>query len=179
MNKALTGGVVVALVLSGLAFFSAPSNTVTERVIERVGASVGPEHYELQYFTEGFIVGSPNTDVASSTDDAATVASNALLDCDIPYVQYTPNLSTTITTQASTSQPFSSLKVGEVCQQLWFNASSTSGTITFAAGTGVDLQDNEDSADLAIPAGGSARFTWTKKSDNDILLIMEEWLKAD
>jgi len=170
MNKALTGGVVVAIVLSGLAFFSAPSNTITERVIERVGASVGPEHTETQYFDGGFTTG--GYVATSSTGNTVLTASE--INPNKSFISFTANLdATTVTLPASTSAPFRNLAVGEGFSVLVYSATTTAGiTYTWTAGTGIDLQ--EDEGETVVQNGLEVgRLHFVKKADTDIIAWYE------
>jgi len=172
MNKFLTAGVAVAVVLSGLAFFGIEDGLDGRDGRDgRTGAQVGPDHYDTQYFQAGAVFGGK---VATSSGEDATVTVDArVIDQDLSYVSYTPNIDQTITTQASTSAPFRNLKVGESFSQLFYNAStSASATITFAAGTGIDLQEDEGET-VVLNGLEVARLTYVKKADTDIIMWVE------
>ena len=74
---------------------------------------------------------------------------------------------------ASSSAPFSDLKVGQSLSVYYYNASTTAAaTATFAAGAGVDLQ--EDEGETVIVNGLEvARLTFLKKVDTDIIMWVE------
>jgi hypothetical protein len=142
-----------------------------------LGASPGPDHTETQYFLNNFTVGDGSV---ATTSDAATYTLTAReMDIDAPYVSWTANVNTTLTTMASTSAPFSGMRTGEMFEQIWYNASTTAAaTITFAAGTGVDLQEDEGGT-VIVNGLETARLTYIKKADTDIALIVEPYQVGD
>lgn len=181
MNKALTGGVVLAVVLSGLAFFSAPSDTITERVVERVGAVVGPEYQETQNFRAGFTVGNQNTDYATTSTASAYTLTALEVDTDIPYVAWNAGLNVTLTLPNATSAPFTKLRVGESFEQLWYSSTSTTATtITFAenAGNGVDLQEDEGGS-VILNGLETGRITYIKTGASAVSVIVEPYQVGD
>jgi len=154
---------VVALVLalgaSGAAGPQGPAGPV--------GGPAGPDHYDTEYFYKNVVVG--NGSVATTSTAATYVITTREMDVDTPYVSWLPNVNTTLTTMASTSAPFSGLKTGQSFEQIWYNASTTAGaTITFAAGTGVDLQEDEGGT-VVVNGLETARITYIKKADTDTL----------
>ena len=174
-DKVLWGIAIVALVLGVSSFFS--PNKVTETIRETVAASAGPDHYNTQYFHENFVVGDGS--VATSSTAATYTLTTREMDIDVPYVSWTPNVNTTLTTMASTSAPFSGLKVGQSFEQIWYNASTTAAaTITFAAGPGVDLQEDEGGT-VIVNGLETARITYIKKADTDIAVIVEPYQVGD
>lgn len=181
MNKEviLTIGVIISVVLSGMAFFATPEvqDRVVERVIERVGASASPEHLETQYFKAGYSVGD-GAFATSSTASSYTLTAQEV-DLDVPYVSWNVGVNTTLTTMASTSAPFSRMRIGESFEQLWYNASTSgSATMTFGAGTGVDLQEDEGGT-VIVNGLETARVTYIKKADTDIAVIVEPYQVGD
>jgi len=84
MNKYLTGGVVLALVLSGLAFFGSDGIDGRDGRDGSVGARSGPEVYDTNYFFENFYTGNGNT--ATTSDVAAATVTSQWIDCDVPYL---------------------------------------------------------------------------------------------
>lgn len=180
MEKATVGGVVVAIVLSGIAFFSQPEEVTrtVERVVEReVGVAAGPEKTGTQYFRAGFTVG--NSAFATSSTASAYTLTSEEVDADVPFVSWNAGANISVTLPASTSAPFVGLRAGESFEQLWYNAtSSTATTITFAAGTGVDLQEDEGGT-VVVNGLEAARVTYVKKEDGDVLAIVEPYQVGD
>lgn len=172
MNKALTGGVIVAVVLSGLAFFTQPDQVTKtiERVVEKqVGAQVSPEHLETQYFDGGFTKG--GYVATSSTGNTVLTASE--IDADVNFLSFTANVNQTVTLPASTTAPFRNLAVGEGFSVLVYSATTTAGaTMTWTAGTGIDLQ--EDEGETVVQNGLEVgRLHFVKKADTDIIAWYE------
>ena len=177
-DKIVTGGVIIALALSGLAFFGGTDGIDgIDGRDGRVGAQSGPDHYSTQYFQDNFYVGDGS--YATTSDVAAATLTAVELDCDVSYVSFNAGLNITLTTQASTSQPFKNMRVGQSCSTLFYSATTTAATtITFAAGTGVDLQEDEGGT-VIVNGLESARLTYVKKADTDILLVVEPYQVGD
>lgn len=166
----------VLFVVALVGWFTPVGQNVVERV---VGAAVGPEFFGTQNFRANFTVGGGNTHYATSSTAATFTLTRASVDFDVPFVSWTPNVNTTLTTMASTSHPFSGMKAGESFEQLWYNASTTAAaTITFAAGTGVDLQEDEGGS-VIVNGLETARVTYLKKADTDIAVIVEPYQVGD
>lgn len=137
------------------------------------GASSGPDHYQHNRFYEGISVG------GESYATSSTAATYTLTGTEFPanrkysYVSWTANVNTTLSSVASTSAPFTDMKVGESFSQYWYNASTTAAsTITFAAGTGVDLQEDEGET-VVLNGLEVARVNYLKKADTDIIMWVE------
>jgi len=175
--------VALTLVLSVSAVYALTVNMSVDELKQLTsndtfGAMASPDHYQRQYFHAGYQSGGS---VYSTSSTAATFTLlSANFDGDVTYVDWTPNVSTTITTMASTSMYWLGETPGDE-RSYWFrNASSTAtASITFAAGTGVDLQDNEDSADLALLGLDLMKLTFIRKADSDVLLVLDEYTEAD
>jgi hypothetical protein len=175
---------LIGLVLAGvvgvlfLLHLGAPhgGTTVVEKIL---GGSAGPTHTETQEFLANFLVGGGNSHYATSSTATAFTLTTRSIDTDVPFVSWTANQNTTLTTMASTSAPFVSLQAGQSFEQLWYNASTTAAaTITFAAGTGVDLQEDEGGT-VILNGLETARVTYLKKADTDIAVIVEPYQVGD
>lgn len=136
-----------------------------------LGANPGPDFFEHLVFKRGFTTG--GTVVATTTAEAAVTMTSATLRPDVTYISWLANVNATVTSMASTSAPFVNLAVGEKLEVIVYAASTTAAsTITWAAGTGVDLQ--EDEGETVIQNGlEAARLTFVKKADTDILMWVE------
>lgn len=175
-NKLVLGGVIVALLMSGVALMS--SNTVVERTIEKaVGAFSGPNIYNRVVFNAGFQSGG-STLATSSTASTYTLLS-AELDQDVTYISWNAGLNVTLTTMASTSMDFVGNVTGDKRVYDFYSATTTAATtITFAAGTGVDMQ--EDEGETVIVNGlEAARLTFIRKADSDVLFEVEVFQVGD
>lgn len=168
----VAGAVVLSLVLGALIYTGTPGPQGPQGD-PGVGAASGPEHYVHQRFYSGASFGD-ETYATSSTAAAYTLTTTEFPDNRrYGYVSWTPNVSTTLTTMASTSAPLSNLKTGEYYTVLFYNASSTAAaTATFAAGTGVDLQEDEGET-VVVNGLEIARLTFLKKADTDVILWVE------
>lgn len=167
--------VVVAIIAAAGFFYPVP---VVQNVKDTLGALVGPNIFDHLTLRQSFTKG--GTVVATSSTAATFTLTTNELRKEVSYISWTPNVSTTLTTMASTSAPLTDLKSGESFEVYLHNASSTAAaTITLAAGTGIDLQDNEDSADLAIAGLDVAKLTFIKKPNTDVMLIVDEFTEAD
>lgn len=170
----------LAVVLVLGVVFPIGGKSVVERVTQ-VGAQVGPENFETQFFRTNFTVGGKGSHVATTSTDtlSAYTLTTSIVDTDIPFVSFNNGINITLTTMASTSAPFNQMAVGESFEQIWYAATSTAGaTITFAAGTGVDLQEDEGGT-VILNGLETARVTYLKKVDTDIAVIVEPYQVGD
>lgn len=143
-----------------------------------VGAQSGQVQDSRQTFARGFQYGCPRY-ATTSTAATFTLTKKEVVG-DRCYIDWLPNVNTTLTTMATTTMDWLGKTPGDTRSFILRNASSTAAaTITLAAGTGVDFQKNEDTADLAIVGEGLAELTFIRKADSDVLMIMNEWAEAD
>ena len=143
-----------------------------------LGANPGPTKTERQYFLAGYQSGGER--YATTTTAATYTLVNAEFNGNKTYIDWNTGINTTLTTMASTSMDWLGYAAGDE-RSYWFRSATTTAatTITFAAGTGVDLQKNEDTADLAVNGLDVAKLTFIRKADTDVLLIMTEYIEAD
>ena len=176
---------VLAIGAATLAYIgNAPKVVVEGNYIEAPGEQIfggaGPDHYFRENFFAGLTRGG---DVLATSSTASTYTlTPAEIDGDVYYISWTPNLNITVTLPATTTAAFNEIigkDVGMTREYILYNASSTSGTITLAAGTGIDLQKNEDTANLATAALSVTKLTFIRKADTDVLVIMDQWDVAD
>ena len=146
-----------------------------------LGAVSGPDSYQWMNFHAGFQSG------GKSLATSSTAATYTLASKDIPtettWLQWTVNVNTTVTTMSSSSAAMINMgipTIGDTRVVYLYNASSTAAaSLTLAAGTGVDLQQNEDNADLAILGLDVAKLTFIRKPNTDVMLILDEFTTAD
>tara|TARA_Y100000310_G_C20549144_1_gene747151 strand:- start:572 stop:1114 length:543 start_codon:yes stop_codon:yes gene_type:complete len=174
MNKiTIISGIVIIALSVGISAYVGPTERVTERVVEQVGAQSGPDHFETQRFFEGFRTGFNSVATSTAGGVSSITAISQIINCDNPYVSWTANLNQTVTLQASTSPPFSGMRAGESCSILVYSATTTAATtITWAAGTGIDLQEDEG-ATVVQNGLEIARLTFVKKADTDVIAWVE------
>ena len=146
-----------------------------------LGAVSGPDIFQKMFFHAGFQSGGTEQ-ATTSTASAYTLVTGDILP-ETTWLAWTPNVNTTITTMATTTVAMDNLnipKVGDV-REIWlYNASTTvASSITIAAGTGVDLQKNEDTADLATAGTSMTKLTFIRKPDTDVALILDQFDVAD
>lgn len=163
-------GVVVVAIIAIVGWFNpSVTETVKERITE-VGAVVGPDIYDHMTFNQSFTKG--GTQVATSSSGNVTISTSELRD-EVSYISWTVNVDGTMTTMASSAAPFSNLKTGESLEVYLYNAStSASAALTVAAGTGVDLQEDEGET-VVVNGLEMARLTFIKKADTDVALWVE------
>jgi len=157
--------VVVALGATGISGPQGPQGPA--------GGAAGPDKYNHQRFLGNFSVGD-QVYATSSTATAYTLTTAELpADRETSLLSWTVNVNTTLTTMASTSAPLVGLKTGESYSMYFYNASTTAAaTATFAAGTGVDLQENEGGT-VIVNGLELAKLTFLKKADTDVILLVE------
>lgn len=108
---------------------------------------------------------------ATTTGTAVTLKQSDILAYDT--VLMTPIVgATTVTFPASSTLTSFVPSAGDMQAQCWVNASSTSAiTITFAEGTGINIQVASSTTNLGFPAiqpGGTACFNFVRKTNTDI-----------
>ncbi len=181
-EKLIIGGVILALLIGGMAFSQTDSvdvnviaNNVYTAVVDKLGANSGPDHYQKQYFFDGFESGGVGTSQASTTLAVSTTLQISDWGTNQTYIEYTPTIgAVTLTTVASTTFPIGAQRGSQ--RELWlYNATTTTdgaSVITLAAGTGIDLQ--EDTGQVVTFAGlEGMRVTFIRKADSDILMFVE------
>jgi len=169
MNKSLKILSVAVLVIIAIAGgYSFPK---VQTVVSNLGAFPGPEIYDHLNFNQSFTKG--GTAVATTSNVSAATLTSGELRKEVSYITWLANLDVTATTMASTSAPFKELAVGEQLEVVVYSSTTTAATtITWAAGTGVDLQEDEGAT--VIQNGLEvARLTFVKKADTDILMWVE------
>lgn len=150
---------------------------VMERGGDAVGAVAGADFFERMTFYKNFVAG--GTTFSTTSDVSAHTLTTTEIDFDDSLVKWTPNVDITVTTMASSAAPLNGLAVGESVEQLWYNAStSAAAAITFAAGTGVDLQEDEGGT-VVVNGLEMARLTYIKKPSTDIALVVEPYQVGD
>lgn len=171
MNK-IIGVALVAIVVIAIGGYMFPN--VPAKVL---GSVVGPDIFDHVTFHQNVTMG--GTQVATSSTAATYTLTTNELRKEVSYISWTVNVDTTLTTMASTSAPLSNLRTGESFSVYFFNASTTdAATATFAAGTGVDLQ--EDEGETVIVNGNEiARLTFVKKANTDVVFWVEVGQEGD
>jgi len=172
MKKIILPIAIVAILLVAIGGWFAPA-----AIQESLGAIAGPD-----IFSDVRIHGTL-TSGGRAMATSSTAATYTLTRAEIaPYnlITWTPNVNTTLTLPATSTITDLVPNAGDVREILIYNASTTAAaTITLAAGTGIDLQKNEDTADLAINGLDWAKLTFIRQADSDITVIMDEWIEAD
>ena len=171
MKNYIVGSIaVIALIFSlvAIAKDSKVVNTVREIA---VGGSAGPTHYNRQNFQAGYQSG--GTTMATTTTAATYTLLQDEFDQDVSYIEWNTGINTTLTTMASTSMDFLGNTAGDKRVYDFYSATSTTAaTITFSAGTGVDLQSSE-AGSLIINGLEHGRLTFIRKSDSDVIVLVE------
>ena len=153
---------------------------VADIVIPSLGAAAGPDHYFHNRFISNYSVGGQNY-ATSSIGAAYTLTTLELpADRETGYISWTVNIENiTLTTMASSSAPLADLKIGESYSTYLYSATSTAAsTITLAAGTGVDLQEDE-AGSVVVNGLELSKLTFLKKADTDVILLVEPYQVAD
>jgi len=144
-----------------------------------LGANPGPEKTERQYFLAGYQSGGEK--YATSTTAATYTLVNAEFNGNTTYIDWNTGIDTTLTTMASTSMDWLGYFAGDE-RSYWFRSATTTAatTITFAAGTGVDIQFGDATGDdLVIDGLDIAKLTFIRKADSDVLLLMTKYTEGD
>ena len=160
--------------------YEAEGNAPAE-INENYAAMPGGDIYQRINMHAGYQYGG-SVYATSSTASSYTLVATEFKD-DIYYIDWTPNVNTTLTLMATTSADIEALNIpnaGDTREYILANASSTAAaSITLAAGTGIDLQYDEDSANLAIVGLDAAKLTFIRKPNTDVLVLLTEFTEAD
>lgn len=143
---------------------------------DKVGASI--EHTQREFFRQSLTTGG---NLATSSTAATFTITNKELLPGTNVIQWTPNVSNTLTFGATSSKILVP-KIGDVANVYFLNASSTAGaTITFAAAdTNLDLQMAEATGgDLVLSGLDWAKLTFIRTSAAKVALIFDEMTEAD
>lgn len=177
MKNALIAAAVAVVVVVLAFMFVKPVQQVTNQV----GASTGPDHYNLEQFFGGVLLGNVN---ATSTPISMTLRTSDLAGKDT--VLMTPTIgSITVTFPASSTAASWLPTAGQRQRTCFQNATSTAAaTIVFAAGTGIDLETASSTpSDLTLVGGNTACFDFIRgiktASKFDITAAMVEYNDGD
>ena|SRR3990167_1974798 len=171
MNKTLGIALVVIFVIATAGAYLYP------KVTQPFGSNPSPEFFNHLEFRQGYTKG--GTAIATSSTAATYTLTTKELRREVSYLSWTVNVNTTLTTMASTSAPFAGMQTGDSFSVYFYNASTTAGaTATFAAGTGVDLQESEGGT-VIINGLEMSRLTFVKKADTDIAAVVEGFQVGD
>ena len=169
MNKTnlITIGALVFAVIAlsvGLLVRAPVVNVQIEPTSVPMGGAAGTEHYFLETFHSGLIVGGEIR--ATSTND--TTATFLASDFDVEkIVNFTPNITgITATLPASSTMPWFLPIAGQHKEILLCNATTTAGiSFTLAAGAGTTLLNA--SSTTAILSGDCATLDFYRKATKD------------
>lgn len=158
--------------------FDLPIGEVVDKVVNEVetklGALVGPNLFDHIDFNQSFTKGGQ---VTATTSTASTyILTTDELRKEVSYIDWDADEAITVTTMASTSAPFLGLAKGDVLDVILYNSGDS--TMTFAAGTGIDIQEETGGA-LTVATLEMARLTAVKKDDTDILLLLDVYQVGD
>ena len=150
-------------------------------VAPKLGASPGPDIFQWVNLRAGFQHGGT---VYATTSTAATYTlTTTELGKENYYLSWLPNVNTTLTTMATNTAAMRNMDIplaGDTRAFWLYNASTTvASTITIAAGTGVDLQKNEDTANLATAGTSMTKLIFIRKADKDVMLILDQYDVGD
>jgi hypothetical protein len=147
------------------------------------GAVTGPDYYNTLNLYGGVMYG--NTNATSSVTTGTMKVSDV---AGYSTVLLTPTgaaATKTLTFFASSTAPSWLPKAGNMQETCFYNGTTTAATtITFAAGTGIDLETASSSpTDLVLLAGNTACFKFIRQTATattfDISALMTEFTNAD
>lgn len=140
----------------------------------KLGAVTGPDVNFHSYFNAGLTRGG-----YVATSSTATTYTTVAKDFTggPTYIAWTPNINTTISLSSTSTQPYLN-QIGDTADVVWKNASTTSGTITFAAkDANVDLQNA--SSTLVLQAKQWAMMTYVKTGTYSVAILFRRMIEAD
>jgi hypothetical protein len=163
-------GLVAVIVVVWLGVSYPKGNSVIQQI---VGGAAGPTVYDHQYFLSGATFGGR---VATTSGLVSAYTTEAKDFAQTPtYISWTPNLALTVTITATSTFPYVP-NVGDVAVIYVRNATTTAGTITWAAGSGLTLTKSEDDAANTTAYTATAKFTIIRTSTLTSTIIQENIL---
>jgi len=170
----LTVAVLIIIAIGGYSF---PKG---ETVVEKLGASSGPEHFDRQSFRSGSTDGGR---VATTSPEGATAYTTASKDFNgtPTYIDWLPNNNITVSISGTSTHQYIP-NIGDVATVYLRNASTTAAsTITLAAvDGGVDLQYTEATGgDLVLNGLDFGSLTLIRESANLVTVLFNEFTEAD
>jgi len=158
-------------------YIEAPGEEGAPVFEEALGALSGPDVYSYLKVHGRFMQGAYT--LATSTVGSATT----LLATDLwtySGMDYTPtNQAITMTLPATTTLGVAVRNPGDCMDWRLRNVTSTAAaSVTLAAGTGIDLVENEN-GDVVIEGGNEARLTFCRELDTDVTVYVDEYIAAD
>ena len=117
--------------------------------------------------------------VAVISTSSATRTLTAEEICGSSYIEFTPLGAAVTLTLPATSTITTCLQTAGIPRTIIIeNAAGAATTTTIAAGTGMDLQEN-DGQNVVIEQNDFATLTFWKRSDTDIVVTVNETIPAD
>lgn len=169
--KDLIIGVLALVVLGGGAFFLTQNGDV------RPGASSGPDHYEKQFFLAGSVDGGKYTSIAT-TSATYTLSPYEFDSAVVDIESSATGAALTLTLPATTTSAYP-VKPGQGVRLLVKNSHTAAATTTtIAAGTGVDLQEN-DGQNVVIGITNYAFIECVRLDTTDVACSVNETIPAD
>lgn len=162
--------VVIAAVVALIAVFGVSTLRSDDRVGSVPGVAMWPS--SVTTFTQGGGVTSTSTAGAASTLLAT--------DIDIEnYVVMTPTgANHTLTLPATSTMTNIIPNAGDTRTIIVQNGATAATTTTIAAGAGMDLQE-PDGQNVVIGQNNFAYLTLTRKSNGDMVVVVDETIPAD
>jgi len=175
MNKFITGGVVLAVVLSGLAFFGIEDGR--DGSDGRVGAQSGPDHYDSQFFKQNITVGGGC--FSTTTTGTLTAGDMARSNC-IAITAAGAGQGTIALTLPTATQMQPMLPLAGDCRSWHIDtlAVDAATTTTITLGTGWDLVGVDANVD-EIAGAEVAELTACRQVDAGITGMITEYVHAD
>jgi hypothetical protein len=186
-NNLISGAIfgIATLVIVVIGFTIIKPTVVVNAVNNVLGATSGPDHYNLEQFLGGFLKGNY---YATTTGAAVILKVSDVAGYDT--ISMKPIVSATTVTFFASSTASSWLPQAGMQQTTCFlNATTTAAeTLIFVAGVGIDLQSATSTGqtgarDVTISPNGTACFTFIRKAATasafDIEANLTEYEDAD
>lgn len=153
------------------------TETIVEKVCDCSDLIGGQVSTSRQFFRGGATTG--GSYFATTSTLTTKTLTPTELGIDRSYINWLPNKDITLTLTATATVALIP-NIGDTSEVFFRNASTTSGTITFAAdATGlVDLAYNESTGgDLVLDEEGWARITFIRKTATSIGVLFDEFIE--
>lgn len=168
IKEALIIGGIIGIAIIGGVFIGINST-------KNLSATVGPEHYNREYFYGGLVQGGGIVTVTAGI----TVTWTAANVCDYSVIKWVPrNAISTTTTPTATSIIDKCLpKNGDFKDVIYWNAGDAASTTSFTMGTGVTAYIYEaTAADKIIEGLNLAKIRFVRASSTAVYMFINEQL---
>jgi hypothetical protein len=183
MKNFIIGALIigVAIVIGYVSFANMVDNAmnaIADKIV-KLGASAGPDHYNMEYFYGGLVQGGDITAIASTTSGqnltAAQLCNSAIITANISGAKnlWLPNATSIISYCLPSNGSSKTLLYRNI------NGTSASSTTWVATTNIVMVMPEASGADVVIEGGNSAWIRMVRTSASALYISITEFIDAD